>query len=93
MSKLWHFTHWHNSQSGAKGRIVCHSKDGTSLQSKVGLQISQRSPAKPAGSLLVKQLNQQKVQHPDLFSHFQAGLEDYAEMLSLLVKKTQVKPM
>lgn len=32
--------------------------------------------AKPGGSLLVKQLNQQKVQHPDLFSHFQAGFED-----------------
>lgn len=32
--KLLHFTHWHNSQSGAKRSIVCHSKDGTYCSQK-----------------------------------------------------------
>lgn len=50
---------------------------------------------KPAGTLLAKQLKQQKVQLPDIFSHLQAGFAGCAEMHSALGypdTSAQVKP-
>lgn len=39
---------------------------------------------KPADTLLVKQLKQQKVQHTDIFSRLQAGFAGCGEMHSAL---------